>query len=157
MRQRTKRHAPGPMYKLSISSFLTLPHPLSCLNCLKDIMIIMLVLHMMGGWDGWVQEGTGGGYHNFIYFLFCFCGVVNCYFMTGALQLLSLFLCSFFSLFISVHVNQALLVQRGSCVHIVELFQKSGSDHYPVDFLEEGRVLYVNYSLGSLPCFIYHN
>ena len=74
MRQRTKRHAPGPMYKLSISSFLTLPHPLSCLNCLKGIMIIMLVLHMMGGWMVGFRRAQGVGI--IILFIFRFAFVV---------------------------------------------------------------------------------
>ena len=76
----TKGPAPYPKCKLYISSFLTLPHPLECLICAKDIMIIALLLQIMGGWEGWGREGggsfmlevgwgTGVGYH--IFSIFC--------------------------------------------------------------------------------------
>ena len=55
-------------------------------------MIIVLLLQMMA--DGKVGgspfmlefrlEVTGGKYHIFFYFFFCFCTVVNCSFITGA-------------------------------------------------------------------------
>ena len=44
----TQGPAPDPKCKLNISSFLTLPHPLHCLICAKNIMIIVLLLQMMG-------------------------------------------------------------------------------------------------------------
>ena len=69
------RSAPDPKCELNIT-FLTLPHPLHCLICIKDIMIIVLLLHVIGGGgDGMVEGngsfmlgcgwGTGGGYHIF--------------------------------------------------------------------------------------------
>ena len=38
--------APDRKCKLNISSFLTLPYPLDCLICAKDIMIIVFLQHM---------------------------------------------------------------------------------------------------------------
>ena len=32
---------------------LTLPHPLHCLNCVKDIMVTVLLFQVICGWDGW--------------------------------------------------------------------------------------------------------
>ena len=55
----TQGPAPDSKCKLNISSFLTLPYPLDCFNCAKDIMIIVLLLEMMG--DG--KVGAGGGVH----------------------------------------------------------------------------------------------
>ena len=45
----TQGPAPDPKYELNIRLFLTLPHPLHCFICAKDIMIIILLLHVMGG------------------------------------------------------------------------------------------------------------
>ena len=47
----TQGLTPDPKCELNIT-FLTLPHPLHCLICAKDIMIIILVLYVMGGWEG---------------------------------------------------------------------------------------------------------
>ena len=44
---------PDPKCKLIISSFLTLPHLLDCLICVRNAMPIVLLLQMMGGWDRW--------------------------------------------------------------------------------------------------------
>ena len=49
----TQGPAPDPKCELNITSFLTLPHPLHCLICAKDIMVIVLLLQVMGGWEGW--------------------------------------------------------------------------------------------------------
>ena len=84
--------------KFNISSFLTLPHPLDCLICAKDRMVIVRLLQQMG--DGKVgpwfiyisvwMEGLAVGiiFFQFLFsewyffnFFFCFCAVVNCYFM----------------------------------------------------------------------------
>ena len=37
-----------PKCELNITSFLTLPHPLHCPICAKDIMVIVLLLQVMG-------------------------------------------------------------------------------------------------------------
>ena len=48
----TRELAPDPKCKLNISSCFTLPYPLDCFICAKDLMLIMLLLHMIGGWEG---------------------------------------------------------------------------------------------------------
>ena len=52
----TQRPVPDPKCKLNIPSFLTLPHPLDCLICAKDIMITVLLLQMLRDWKagGWL-------------------------------------------------------------------------------------------------------
>ena len=88
----TQKSAPDPTCKLNISSFLTFSHSLDCLICAKDVMIIMIVTANEGGMG---RLGVGSivlGYRwgdrewvsHFLYFLFCFCAAVNCYFMAGA-------------------------------------------------------------------------
>ena len=49
----TQGPAPDPKCELNITSFLTLPHPLHCLICAKDVMVIILLLQVMGEWEGW--------------------------------------------------------------------------------------------------------
>ena len=49
----TEGPAPDPKCKLIISSFLTLPHLLDCLICVRNAMSIVLLLQMMEGWDKW--------------------------------------------------------------------------------------------------------
>ena len=49
----SKGLAPDPKCELNITSFLTLPHPLHCLICVKDIMVIVLLLQVMAGWEVW--------------------------------------------------------------------------------------------------------
>ena len=71
----TQGSAPDPKCKLNIT-FLTLPHPLHCLICGKDIMIIVLLLPVMGDgkFGGWlidVKVWAGGervGCHTFSIF-----------------------------------------------------------------------------------------
>ena len=82
--------APDPKCNLNISSFLTLPYPLDCLICAKDIMIIVLVLvHMIGEWEGWgwfiyVRLWWGGQEVGIVFlFLVPFCAVVNFSVMAG--------------------------------------------------------------------------
>ena len=53
----TQGPAPDPKCKLSISSFLTLPHLLDCLICTRNTMSIVFLLQMMGDGIG----GEGGG------------------------------------------------------------------------------------------------
>ena len=53
----TQGPTPDPKCKLNISSFLTLPHLLDCLNCTRNSVPIVLLLKMMAGWDRW---GRGG-------------------------------------------------------------------------------------------------
>ena len=84
----TQGSAPDPKFKLNISSFLALLHPLYCLICAKDVIIIGLLLQMIsggkvGGWFVyvWVWVGEQGAR---IIFFWCFWAVVNCFFMTGA-------------------------------------------------------------------------
>ena len=48
----TQGLAPNPKCELNITSFLTLPHPLHCPICTKDIIITVLSLQVMGGWEG---------------------------------------------------------------------------------------------------------
>ena len=45
--------APDPKCELNITSFLTLPDPLHCPICGKDIMVTVLLLQLMWGWEGW--------------------------------------------------------------------------------------------------------
>ena len=51
----TQGLTPDPKFKLNISSFLTLPHVLDCLNCTRNSVSIILLLWMMG-------DGIGGGW-----------------------------------------------------------------------------------------------
>ena len=87
----TQGPAPDPKCELNIASFLTLPHPLHCPICAKDIIVTVLLLQVMG--DGKVGGGSfmlefGWGDRRwvsyFFYFLFYFCGVVNFSFMAGS-------------------------------------------------------------------------
>ena len=48
----TQGPIPDPKCELNIT-FFTLPHPLHCPICAKDIMVIVLLLQVMGGWEGW--------------------------------------------------------------------------------------------------------
>lgn len=73
---------PDPKTKLIVLLFLTLPHPVDCLSCVKDIMIIKFgdVVHL--------DEATGSRYHFFLFcFVLFFClyffAVFICSFMTG--------------------------------------------------------------------------
>ena len=43
----------NPKCKLIISSFLTLPHLLDCLNFTRNAMSIVLSLQILGGWNRW--------------------------------------------------------------------------------------------------------
>ena len=49
----TQGPAPDPKCKLIISSFLTLPHLLDCLNFTRNAMPIVLSLQILGGWNRW--------------------------------------------------------------------------------------------------------
>ena len=127
----TQEPVPDPKCELNITSFLTLPHPLHCLICAKDIMVILLLLQVMG--DGKVGGGSfmlGFGWGDrgwvscFFYFLFCFCAVVLSWLVDDSL--LCLFQCSFFTFFVSGPFKWALLVHRNCCCCFVKLFQKSG-------------------------------
>ena len=60
----TQGPTPDPKCELSITSFLTLPHPLHCPICAKDIMVTVLLLQVMGGGVGG-EGGEVGGW--FIY------------------------------------------------------------------------------------------
>ena len=70
----TQWPAPDPKSKLNIS-FLTLPYPIDCFICAKDLMIIVLLLQMIGGWEVWGWfiktgfEGQVGGCHIFSVFV----------------------------------------------------------------------------------------
>ena len=84
-RQRMLNQGPSPdsKCKLNISSFLTLPYPLDCLICAKDIMIILFLLHMMGsmrrleGGSFMLEFGWGDrGWGSFVLFFCCCCSSV---------------------------------------------------------------------------------
>ena len=49
----TQGPAPDPKCMLIISSFLTLPHLLDCLNFTRNAMSIVLSLQILGGWNRW--------------------------------------------------------------------------------------------------------
>ena len=49
----TQGPAPDPKCELNLTSFFTLPHPLRCPICAKDIMVTELLLQVMWGWEGW--------------------------------------------------------------------------------------------------------
>ena len=78
----SQRLAADPRYKLNISSFLTLPHPLDCLIFAKDISLCQGYHHhcVVTANDGGIRLGvvhssydlggrTGSGYH--IFSIFC--------------------------------------------------------------------------------------
>ena len=136
----TQEPAPDPKCELNITSFLTLPHPLHCPICAKDIMVIVLLLQVMGGWEGWgvvhlsqgLGGGTGGGY---IFSIFCSVFVLLLIALSWLVHdsLFCLFHCSFFAFFVSGPFNQVLPVY-GKCYQCMEtvvfcfvkLFQKLG-------------------------------
>ena len=73
----TQGPAPDPKCELNIT-FLTLPHPLHCPICAKDIMVTVLLFQVIGGMGmlgggsfmsgfGWRGQGVG---IIFFYFLF---------------------------------------------------------------------------------------
>ena len=78
----TQGPTPDPKCELNITSFLTLPHPLHCPICAKDIMVTVLLLQVMGGWEGWgwfiyVRVWVGGqgvGIIVFLFFVLFWCG-----------------------------------------------------------------------------------
>ena len=92
----SQRLAADPRYKLNISSFLTLPHPLDCLIFAKDIIVSRISSSLCCYCKWWWDKVGGGSFKlwfgwqdrewvsHFFYFLFCFCAVVNCSFMAGA-------------------------------------------------------------------------
>ena len=108
----TQGPAPDPKGEFNITSFLTLPHPLYCPICARNIMVTVLLLQMMGEWEGWgggsfmlgFGWGDRGWISYFFHFLFCFYAVVNCSFMVCT-WLLCLFHCSFFAFFVSGPFN----------------------------------------------------
>ena len=120
---------PDPKCELNITSFFTLPYPLHCPICAKDIMVTVLLLQVMVGSEGWrvfhlcqgLGGGTGGGYHVFSNFCSVF---VLLLFFHGCF--LCLFQCSFFAFFVSGPFSQALLVHGNFSVCFLKLFQKSG-------------------------------
>ena len=68
----TQGPALDPKCKLIISLFLTLPHLLDCLICIRNAMSIVLLLQMMQGWD----RGKRGGLiyiRAWVCFFLCFC------------------------------------------------------------------------------------
>lgn len=78
----SRAHTRSPKIKLIVLLFLTLPHPVDCLSCVKDIMIIKFgdVVHL--------DKATGSRYHFFLFcFVLFFClyffAVFICSFMTG--------------------------------------------------------------------------
>ena len=78
----TQGHAPDLKCELNITSFLTLPHPLDCPICAKDIMVTVLLLPVIGGWEGWgmvhLSQGLGGGQGVGIIFFLLFVLVLCC-------------------------------------------------------------------------------
>ena len=102
----TQGPTPDPKCELNIISFLTLPHPLHCLICAKDIMVAVLLLQVMEGMGrlgaisfmlGFVWR-TGGGYH--IFFLFFVLFLLLLLIVLSWLvhdSLFCLFHCSFFA------------------------------------------------------------
>ena len=102
----------------------------------------------MGGWGvrrvTWllsvrflvVEQGVG---IKLLFFFVLFFSCFQLFFYNWELWLLCLFLCFLFAFFISSAFNKMLLVHRNSCVFSVKLFQKPGSEHFSVDFLEKWR------------------
>ena len=132
----TQGHAPDLKCELNITSFLTLPHPLDCPICAKDIMVTVSLLQVMGRMGslgggssilgfGW---GDKGWLLYFSYFLFWFCAVVNCSLMAGTYSLFCLFHCPFFAFFVSGPFNQTLLMHGNCCVCFVNYFRSQFSD-----------------------------
>ena len=107
----TQEPVPDPKCELNITSFLTLPHPLHCLICAKDIMVTLLLLQVMG--DGKVGGGSfmlgfgwgdGVGITVFLFFVvFVLLLIVLSWLVHDSL--LCLFHCSFFAFFVSGPFN----------------------------------------------------
>ena len=72
----TQGPARDPKCELNITSFLTLPHPLPCPICAKDIIVTVFSLQVMGaggkveGWFIYVGVWVGGQGLGVIFFLF---------------------------------------------------------------------------------------
>ena len=105
----TQGPAPDPRFELNITSFLTLPDPLHCLICGKNIMNILLLFQVMGVWEGWwwfiyvkVWVGRQGCLSYFFYFFFFSVFVLLVIVLSWLVHdsLLCLFNCSFFALFV---------------------------------------------------------
>ena len=62
----TQGPAPDSTCKLIISSFLTLPHLLDCLNFTRNAKSFVFSLQILGGWNRWgvvdLCWGVGGGW-----------------------------------------------------------------------------------------------
>ena len=142
----TQGPTPYPKWKLKIPSFLTLPCPLDCLICAKDIMIIVLLIHMMGGdgnvrswfiyvrvWVGWQGVGV-------IVFLFCSVFLL-------LLILLSCLVddrcCVCFSVSFLLSLILVPLIVASAwkilCLFFETIFSQV-LDHWSVDFREKGRL-----------------
>ena len=79
----TQGPAPDPKCKLSILSFLTLPHLLDRLICARNVLSIVLLLQIMGdgiGGDGSFILGFGWGHTQWVSsYSFCFFLVFLCF------------------------------------------------------------------------------
>ena len=113
-RMLTQGPAPDPKCELNITSFLTLPHPLHCPICVRDVMIIVLLLQVTGGlewlwgWFTYVRVCVGGQWVG-IRFVSIFCSVFVLLLIVLSWlvhdSLLHLCHCSFFAFFISGPFN----------------------------------------------------
>ena len=109
----TQGPTPDPKCELNVTSFLTLPHPLHCLICPKNIMVIILLLEVMGddkvgGWFIYVRVwvgGTGGGFQ--IFSIFCSAFMLLLIVLSWLVHdsLFCLSNCSFFAFFLSGPFN----------------------------------------------------
>ena len=101
----TQGPAPDPKCELNITLFLTLPHPLHCPICAKDIMVVVLLLQVRGwlGVGSFVLRlgwGDRGGYHIFSVFCSVFGLLLIVLLWLVHNRLLWLFHCSFFAFFV---------------------------------------------------------
>ena len=96
-----------------------------------------------GGWLIYVSVWVGGQGVGINFSIFCSRYVLLLTVLPWLVhERCCVFLCSFSASFFSGGFNQALLVHRICWVCSVKLFQNQVSDHYSVDFLEKGRLLW---------------
>ena len=152
----TQGPTPDPKCELNITSFLTLPHPLHCPICAKDIMVTVLLLQVMVGSEGWrvfhlcqgLDGGTEGGYHVFSNFCSVFVlllVVLSWLFVASVSMFLFCFLC-FWSL--QLGITSAWKLQ---CL----FFKTISKVRFQITnlwvFLKKRECFDFNHPLGSLP------
>ena len=102
----TQGLAPDPKCELNLTSFFTLPHPLHCPICAKDIIVTVLLLQVMRGCEGWGGSCMlGFGLSCFFYFCSVFVLLLAVLSWLVHARFLCLFHYSFFAFFVSGLLN----------------------------------------------------